>query len=165
MNELKQLRSEVNAFNMHESRTCESEMDTCLLYIRLKNPTKVIKSAPVTILTKYCVNIIRCSKMRTNACLQLRFGNHFYTMPLHMHVQINGCVADLWGGVAAPKSLYDPSLSMPQPQPSPQDCITITAWNCRGIRIASPILISLSMRALTLLFYLNTGCGHSIYIY
>ena len=34
--EFKLLRSEVNVFIMHERRTSESELDTCLLYISLK---------------------------------------------------------------------------------------------------------------------------------
>ena len=133
--EIRELKGKLNRTD------CVCELDTCLIYVRLKHCTMDSMSKSfleaklnTTILDYDVIHVVPTPafRIKIKKCL------------LHnalTHARSNGCVADIWGGayrIPSPKYSQAPINSTVRPSVSPD--LTIT---CRGLSTGLPYINSL----------------------
>ena len=116
------------------------DCNTCLLYVRLKHPTKeplnetFLASLLETKILGY--DIIR---VKPSPAFKIKIPKALLHNAL-THARVHDCVADIWGGTprawgGAPRVLRQTNMEAPKAINSTsttQRSLTISCWNCRG---------------------------------
>ena len=133
LQELKSSLSKCKCEGLH------SDLDTCLLYIRLKNWSDEAPNEAL-LKSKLNSNILAYDVIRLKPTpafrVKIRKSTLYHALS---HARENGCVVDLWRGT---KSRWSPPTSHPQfsKNSQSQGSVTVSAWNCRGLATATPYL-------------------------
>ena len=134
--ELQELKSSLSKCKCEGSH---SDLDTCLLYIRLKNwSDEALNEALLK--SKLNSNILAYDVIRLKPTpafrVKIRKSTLYHALS---HARENGCVVDLWRGT---KSRWSPPTSHPQfsKNSQSQGSVKVSAWNCRGLATATPYL-------------------------